>query len=545
MEWVVYSLVFGPNAAKPGAELKTGDAVQLVVDLDQSGFVPGAATPGAAFAGAPGSLYVWSWSGLPPTGPTDPSSGSAVYYSGGLTPLRLSAVVWVVTGVCGREVEGGLTAQDVSEALFGPPAGAALRSPGPPAKHYPAMPLSRLLHDCSYGNITLKRSSTLVLNLSLPCGGMRPNGAVWNATRGSAPTTGITGACGHNELWGWMEYALQNARQVLGVDTSAFRRRILVLPPAPTSTSTGGSGSGDGSGAWLCPAWQQRGSFGCDEALGCDMWIQGGLRSSRPQQLLQRLMTQLGSSLVLQPAAVSTRPTGASPLLTTRAPSDPTCPMGSEAQEAEDGEGQGSFKCFNGPNAHKLRLAQTALRLDAGSNLWEGSTRVVRLPPAALSPTNLLLVLPNWLPTSAATVRPLYGQYRAPVGGDAGLFTSPSSSSSSAPGRLVLHSVDSSVPPLGSEAGPAVGSVLLAALSPGESYRFEPGKVLVRFQSVAPPAAEDAGGVTGGSATVSVCRYSVVSEAGYDCYDGIDNDCNGLVDFADPACAAAGGFGRR
>ena len=43
----------------------------------------------------------------------------------------------------------------------------------------------------------------------------------------------------------------------------------------------------------------------------------------------------------------------------------------------------------------------------------------------------------------------------------------------------------------------------------------------------------------GGSATVSVCRNSTAVETGALCFNGLDDDCDGLVDAADPGCAAA------
>ncbi|GLI66741.1 hypothetical protein VaNZ11_010689 [Volvox africanus] len=497
-ELVLYSLVFGPDAFKPGPELKTGVLVQLTVDLDLSGIVPDAANQGAAFAGVPGTLYVTSWVEESYGGTTDPLNPvSNVYYTGS-KPLLLSAAVWVVNEVCGTRVERALTVEDVSAVLFGPPAGAALRSPGLPDQHFPLLGLNRLLYECSYGNFILKRSSTVVLSLALPCSGARPNGASWSSSPGSE---GVTGACGNNELWGWMEYAVSITRQVRDIDTSQFRRRVLVLPPV------------GGSGGSLCPSWQQRGSYGCDEDHGCDIWIRG-----ERDHLLQWLVAQIGASMLLQPATSSANPSGLNPLVNSGQPTDPSCALGAA---------EGTYQCFNGPNAFKLLLSNPWVQIDSKSGLGVGDTKVVTLPPAALSADHLLLVLLNRKTPSSAAPHPLYVQYREPVGGDAGL---PATTA----GRLVLHSVNTTTTPVGLTGAPP--TVFLAAMGVGQSYRYQPANVLIRFTHRTFPVAEDVGGVTGGSATVAVCRYQGFSETGGECEDGLDNDCDGLVDVDDPDC---------
>ncbi|EFJ45818.1 hypothetical protein VOLCADRAFT_105831 [Volvox carteri f. nagariensis] len=462
-EWVLYSLVFGPNVVPPGPELKTGDAVELIVDLDKSGFVASTSNPSAVFGGPPGTLYVWSWSGVPDSNidyPLYPSS--SVYYTGDTAnPLRLSMAVWVITSVCGSPVASPMTAQRVSEVLFGAPAGAALRPPAAKNPVAPPLALNRLLSECSYGNIALKRSNTLVLNLSLPCSGTRPNGAKWDASPGSA---GISGACGMDELFGWMEYAVQFTRQTRpGFDPSAYSRRVLVLPPADSPIP--------GYGGALCPDWQQRGSFGCDETEGCDIWIRGDSSpSSSSGRLLQRFSTQLGSSMLLQPAETSSSITSTAlttltaSTATSQQPTDPTCPLGSTDA--------GAYSCFNGPNAYKLYLAEPVHRFDVNN----------------------------------------------------------------------IGLLNATQPPQGLE--PAPPSVLLAALSPGESYWFDPAKIVVRFQSLAPPPEEDAAGLTGGEALLELCRYTARTEADGmgGCFDGMDNDCDGLVDYEDEDCISTYGY---
>lgn len=40
------------------------------------------------------------------------------------------------------------------------------------------------------------------------------------------------------------------------------------------------------------------------------------------------------------------------------------------------------------------------------------------------------------------------------------------------------------------------------------------------------------------SATVSICRPSIAMETADMCSDGLDNDCDGLIDGQDPDCAS-------
>ncbi|KAG2429696.1 hypothetical protein HYH02_013954 [Chlamydomonas schloesseri] len=504
------------GVAPPDSSYKTGDGIEVVVDLDASGTIP---NPGDLAPGPPGLLVVIAWTPLTAYGL--PAAVEPL----GQAPLQ--AAVWVVTSVCGQQVQGGMTVKEVEEVLFGPPPGAATTTASRPSP-LPRISLSRLLDTCSagvlsasvpdiFGNMpspsggsgAISRARSFVKGLDLPCDGYSGNQAPWSAAPNSA--------CGWAELWGWMEYARDSSYDELsaiGVDglPPRYLRRLLVLPPP--------------SASWpVCRAWQQRGSLGCDAVAGCAMWV----KADRAK-LLEWGATQFGSSLTLRPAAAglaaAQRPVAAG---------DSSDPLGSP---------EGGYRCFNAPHAYKLGFASPVRTFDATNRgLIESNPTQVLLPASTTSPTNALLINPNWPAFPAPTVPParppplLYGQYRSRLGGDAGLALTVRE-------RLLLHTLNASLAdPVGSGAVganvPSPSPVLVAALQPGQQYRYTAARVVVKFESLQPPPATDPAGVTGGVAAVSVCGYRYEKESAGEggCYNGLDDDCDGLVDSADPDCA--------
>ncbi|KAG2424796.1 hypothetical protein HXX76_014220 [Chlamydomonas incerta] len=514
------------GVAPPDSYFKSGDAVQLTVDLDASGPVPNPGPINEEAAGPPGLLVVTAWLplvfGIPAAEPL------------GQSPLR--AAVWVVTSVCGQPVEGGMSVQEVEEVLFGPPPGAATATSTNTtsrtrAASLPRISLSRLLDTCSAGVLAanvpdifgnaitppagggaISRAGSIVKALELPCAGYSGTGAAWSAAPDSP--------CGGNELWGWMEYARDNTPELADLDGTGmpprYLRRLLVLPvPTP---------------AWpVCRAWQQRGSLGCDAVAGCPMWVKGDRG-----KLLEWAATQFGASLTLRPAAAALT-AAARPA----AGGDPSDPLGSP---------EGGYRCFNAPHAYKLGFASAVRTFDAASRGYiESNPTQVLLPASTTNPVNTLLINPNWPPFPPPAVPParppplLYAQYRSRLDGDAGLAASVRE-------RVLLHTLNASLD-VGSGAlgtqQPSPPPVLVAALQPGQLYRYTAGGVVVKFEALQPPAdggASDPAGVVGGVARVTVCGYRVAVESAAEggCSNGIDDDCDGLVDEADPDCAAGG-----
>jgi len=79
-------------------------------------------------------------------------------------------------------------------------------------------------------------------------------------------------------------------------------------------------------------------------------------------------------------------------------------------------------------------------------------------------------------------------------------------------------------------------SMVLAVMGTNSSYRTKfvgtfgekntGGGVNISVVSITP----------GKGAEVSICRFMYVEETGDMCADGLDNDCNGLIDYCDPSC---------
>ncbi|PNH05434.1 hypothetical protein TSOC_008315 [Tetrabaena socialis] len=84
----------------------------------------------------------------------------------------------------------------------------------------------------------------------------------------------------------------------------------------------------------------------------------------------------------------------------------------------------------------------------------------------------------------------------------------------------------------------APGQPLPDDLVTGEAFLFEAGRLFIRYTELVPPPASDDGGVSGGSASVSLCRYLVTAEGDAEagCSNGVDDDCDGLTDEEDPDC---------
>ena len=70
---------------------------------------------------------------------------------------------------------------------------------------------------------------------------------------------------------------------------------------------------------------------------------------------------------------------------------------------------------------------------------------------------------------------------------------------------------------------------LNASLSTGQSYYDPASGLTVRQLQVTADS---------NAAVVSICRNSSTSETAATCHNGLDDDCDGLIDAADPDCGA-------
>eukprot|EP00887_Chlorella_sp_A99_P000100 scaffold16.g100.t1 len=168
-----------------------------------------------------------------------------------------------------------------------------------------------------------------------------------------------------------------------------------------------------------------------------------------------------------------------------------------------------SMRGYNLPHAWQAGWA-TVQQVD-GSVLAPGASLQLTLPTlAAGAATNGARILPTWAPGQ----EPVFLSYRTSAGADAALpnaYTRRTSIHTSA----ISNTYDASP------------TAFVTTLADGQAWSG-PGGLVVRQLS-----SSDAGAV------VSVC-LPAGPETAASCAAGQDNDCNGLMDKADPACAAFG-----
>jgi hypothetical protein len=183
-----------------------------------------------------------------------------------------------------------------------------------------------------------------------------------------------------------------------------------------------------------------------------------------------------------------------------------------DASSAMSSWGSMTARCFNTPNTWRLGWA-TAVATITADTLAPGNTVAVTLPLANTRTENLARVEASWLATPVPTYWVGYrGDSSGYHGFDAGL-----------PGDYAnkVHvyrwdgATETSAP-----------SDHLASLSMADgSTTWSVSSLVVRVTSIDDYAS---------AASIAICRADGSVETS--CSDGLDNDCDGLVDTADPDC---------
>lgn len=144
-----------------------------------------------------------------------------------------------------------------------------------------------------------------------------------------------------------------------------------------------------------------------------------------------------------------------------------------------------------------------------GSSLTPGATVTATLPSSSTSAQSGLRVVPSW----AAGATPVFLGLRSTANGDAGL-------AASLAGRVHVYSANiTNTYDAGASETRWEGS-----LAAGGAWAQPAASLVVRVKSF-----------SAAGATVTVCRKAG-AETAASCAAGLDNDCNGLVGAADPAC---------
>ncbi|KAL4858282.1 Autolysin [Chlorella vulgaris] len=226
------------------------------------------------------------------------------------------------------------------------------------------------------------------------------------------------------------------------------------------------------------------GYVGCDGSYDCRSWVVGAAALA-PQATVH----ELGHNLYLGHSGSSTDEYN-----------DPTCAMGYCCTD----------RCFNLPKAFQMGWVKPQ-QLE-GSNLAPGQTVRVALASQTVSDRSGLRIVASW----AKDVPAAYVGYRTAVGMDANLALTGLADKVHV---YTSHSNDTS------DSRPSVYEGMYLA---GQHWSQAVSGVVVRVVSIPATSAATS------SAVVTVCRK--VAESAASCAAGRDNNCNGKVGVADPAC---------
>ncbi|GLI69555.1 hypothetical protein VaNZ11_014104 [Volvox africanus] len=327
---------------------------------------------------------------------------------------------------------------------------------------------------CSQGKVIMTNSSQRIFDVPLQCEGMMP------ITR--SPYSFKLGweVCYTYSLSNMMALAEYYVQNTLGEDISGIKQRIAVLPAELNGYCNFGG----------------LGGLGCAGSR-CYSWINGLFANN-----LYLYLHEMGHNLGLYHSRIPGHDYG-----------DDTCTMGN------------ARTCFNAPNMWRLGWVSPLPGGDLnGTTLPVGRVMTFYLPGQNENPRSYLRINPTW----AITGKEMYSATRAPV---PAFFIShrykevPFDNLSPANSHIAVHTFN------GTREAQSYQNVTLEAflLVKGEYRAPMPFGLVVRFLSYK----------SGGNATITLCRAGGEMEnlGGSSCFDGIDNDCDGLVDFADPDCA--------
>lgn len=364
-----------------------------------------------------------------------------------------------------------------------------------------AVTLQNYYSTCSYNKILfLPENNIIVEDIQIPCIGSF-NGAPYNTAN----------SCDSNELYGWFDTALKQVA-ARGIDLRKYKRRILMLPTRPR-----------------CP-WSGLASVGC--VSSCMTWI----NNSPGQVNMQTLFHELTHNIGLQHA---------NKLLNGKSIeyADCTDPLGCGGPNPQR-KGT-SLTCMSAAQQWKAGWASPTAdgNIDFQRNMTDGIALVRTLPATALSDKNMVRVKIQKLPPYGSTTpqdQVYVFNYRVKQpdpGFDSGL-------SADKDRRVYVYSFNATIqtPPRPDPSVPAFKPTVLAAIDAKKGtipsmqlpvrtnmtwWFGELGRGLaVRFVSK-----------TATQAVISLCRFAQTTEnTATDCFDGIDNNCNGLVDNEEPSC---------
>ncbi|GFR48548.1 hypothetical protein Agub_g10447 [Astrephomene gubernaculifera] len=360
--------------------------------------------------------------------------------------------------------------------------------------------LQSYMSSCSYGRTRFNRDNVLILGpVPLDCSGTTWDYYGWR-----------TDSCQEGDYWGW-QFAAEDWADQNGIDISAYRHRVVVTSANKREwmvngdvdcswTGLGSIGPVDNSSHNLDrtvespPYWPGVYSYAW---LSGDHW-------ANPQAWLH----ELGHNYYLRHAATSECEY-----------CDDTCAMGFCC----------TSRCFNAPHMWQVGWDSPAQTLDS-SSLRPGQTVGLNLKyqrrttPPATSSGSFMRINAAWAAAgdgaeSGISPPSIWVGYRqsadsydilpADLNSNVSIYWYPGASP-----------LDATV------------SVRLASLAPGGTWRSSsPLNLSVLWTARVSVK-------TSVRADLKVCRFTdTVENVADTCWDGLDNDCDGLVDFDDPDCS--------
>ncbi|GAX74872.1 hypothetical protein CEUSTIGMA_g2318.t1 [Chlamydomonas eustigma] len=289
-----------------------------------------------------------------------------------------------------------------------------------------------------------------------------------------------TDSCSYSNNDAWHDYAQYYVQTVLGIDITPYQHRVLLLPRLFTT--------------WTGCGWVGQGTLGPDQVsatgayLSSKVWLSGEYWNT-PMSYFH----ELGHTNYLHHSIQA----GCQYC-------DLSCPMG----------GCCSIRCFNAPHNWQLGWGGPLATLSS-QNFTTGSWITFNLPAQNTAHNNMIMVQPDWNPSyNYGTTYSWYisyrvnsGKYDQQIPGDYTFVT-----------NIYWWDGQYQLMPIMTN--------WMAGVYNGQIFTNMTDMFSVRQ-------------VSGGSlgAVVQLCRMSQVQERS--CNDGLDNDCNGLIDSEDPACIAA------
>ncbi|KAG2444129.1 hypothetical protein HYH02_009069 [Chlamydomonas schloesseri] len=399
--------------------------------------------------------------------------------------------------------------------------------------------LQRAYQVCSYNKLGFYPDSNMVIGpVDVPCTGTTTLKGPYDLKNGMGNKKNLDA-----EMYGMYELAKdwlkKNGRTDVLARLPYLRRKILVWPWNNVAQTMK-------NGMKPLVDWPGMGSMGCPGnpdpngiAPDCFAWMNNDLSSTNLD--LQVLFQELGHNIGMTHSA---RYICDAKGCSVDEYGDPTCPMGGAGPVSYEK----SFTCLAAPQAYKAGWASPLVNLNkntiaAGSG-WTDYT----VPSMHSTDTNFIRVAIDQTGINSADrlkpERALYISYRVaqPLGAyDSGLPKELNA-------RVWIHEYNETAN--GVSADPKKWPVLfnMLDLPVMDPKTKKVGPPIVPGWVVLPkavfPSAFGAGdsltvwlkSKTNTSATVSLCRATDANETEETCYNGLDDDCDGLPDDVDPDC---------